>query len=1247
MIALLTACEPEPFDPGVESSAPSQAETAQARMARVLEPLELDMTNPAGIAFSPISGTFFVVTHQWGALTSSVTDVGLVTLGGDSAGTVQIAIELADPINVAFDAHAGRLLILEPLRHQLTEIRANPDGTLDPETSRQLDVQNLGLRDPQGMTVDPASGRVFILDSGEAGQRIVILEPDIRGDPAWLTVAAVPLVGLSNVRGLAFDPTTGHLFVLNPNTTALYELTQAGQLVATRDLSAFGFHQPQGMTFGPSGDTTDHPSELSLYIADRGIGSGASPRARGFRETGHITEISLVQPAGTLTPSFAISMAAMEVASLVQTIQTSQFSPPSPDPAGITYLGHLGDLLISDSEVNEMSIFTGVNQFRITLSGSLVDTFTTTLYSNEPTGVSWNPANLHLFYSDDSRDEIFEVNPGPDGLYDTPDDIVTSFDTRAFNSNDPEGVTYDFAQGVLFIVDGVNAEVYRVSPGSNGVFDGLPPAGDDQVTSFDTEGFGLTDPEGIAHDSDFGHLYIVGKPDNLVFHVTTDGTLLRTLEIGAANPDKPAGLAYAPSSTTPGTMSLWIVDRGTDNNSDPNENDGLVYEFSLPSFGGNALPTVTITSPATGSTYSDDEVITFTGTASDAEDGDLTGSLGWTSDLDGSIGSGGSFATSTLSVGTHTITASVTDAGGSTASDAITVTVNVEGMMTVEVRVATSSDDAEESASGSVSLTSSDLEMVYDRSDQTVGLRFTGVPIPLGATISSASIQFQVDEANATTTSLTIQGQAADNPPTFSSSSGNISGRARTANAVSWSPQPWTTVGAAGPDQQTPNIAAVVQEIVNRSGWASGNALVIIITGTGERVAESFNGAAAAAALLQVEFYTGPPPEPTVNADNSSVTTNVSSVPANGASSATITVTLRNDANDPVSGHAVSLGQGGGNSTIGAASGPSDANGRVTFSVTSTTAETVTYTATDVTDGVVIVQTAQVTFEPLPTDADASTVTATPSVVPPDGASSATIAVTLANSLGVPMIGHTVSLAQGSGSSTISAASGSSDANGRVTFTVTNTTAETVTYTATDVTEGVVITQTAQVTFDDAPSTSIIEVRVAASTDDAEERDNGRMYLNSSDLELVYDRGDQTVGMRFTGVTIPRGAAIVDAYVQFQVDETPSGTTSLTVAGEAADNAVTFGSSDRDISSRDRTTVSVPWTPEAWSSVGDAGLAQRTPNLAGVIQEIVGRSSWVSGNALVIIITGTGERVAEAFDGVAAAAPLLHVEYSN
>jgi len=88
----------------------------------------------------------------------------------------------------------------------------------------------------------------------------------------------------------------------------------------------------------------------------------------------------------------------------------------------------------------------------------------------------------------------------------------------------------------------------------------------------------------------------------------------------------------------------------------------------------NTPPTTTITAPSDATTVTEGTAITFEATASDAEDGDLSASVSWTSDLDGALGSGGSL-NATLSVGTHSITASVTDSGSLSDSDTIQVTV--------------------------------------------------------------------------------------------------------------------------------------------------------------------------------------------------------------------------------------------------------------------------------------------------------------------------------------------------------------------------------------------------------------------------------------------------------------------------------------------------------------------------------------------------------------------------------------------
>jgi hypothetical protein len=135
--------------------------------------------------------------------------------------------------------------------------------------------------------------------------------------------------------------------------------------------------------------------------------------------------------------------------------------------------------------------------------------------------------------------------------------------------------------------------------------------------------------------------------------------------------------------------------------------------------------------------------------------------------------------------------------------------------------------------------------------------------------------------------------------------------------------------------------------------------------------------------------------------------------------------------------------------------------------------------------------------------------------------------------------------------------------------------------------------------------------------------------------------------MRFTGVTIPQGSAIVNAWVQFKVDETGFSATSVNVQGQAADNPLTFTTAANNITLRPRTVASVNWVPAPWTVLGEAGPAQRTPNLASVIQEIVSQPGWLSGNSLVLIITGTGKRTAESFNGDAAGAALLHVEYGG
>ena len=175
-------------------------------------------------------------------------------------------------------------------------------------------------------------------------------------------------------------------------------------------------------------------------------------------------------------------------------------------------------------------------------------------------------------------------------------------------------------------------------------------------------------------------------------------------------------------------------------------------------------------------------------------------------------------------------------------------------------------------------------------------------------------------------------------------------------------------------------------------------------------------------------------------------------------------------------------------------------------------------------------------------------------------------------------------------------------------------------------------------------STSTFEVRIAADYDDAEERENQSMYMNSTDLELIYDNSRQQVGMRFLNITIPQGTEVKNAYIRFTTDETNSSNVTVTFFGEDVDDAVTFATNSGNISSRTKTSASVDWTPDPWTSVG---ATHDSPDLTTIAQEIINRSGWSSGNDMVFIVTGTGtnKRTADSYRGGASNRPLLHIEY--
>jgi len=248
----------------------AQDDTAYIRKVRSMETDELGIFNPAGLSFSMRTNTFYVLSSPK-VSRPSAPDIFLLTPTKDLVGNLSIATEINDPINMTFDNKTNRLLFFKSATKQLVEVTVTPDGDLEPNSLTYHKADHFGLVDPKGMTVDPVSGHLLILDV--TGPRLVRIEPGPDGsfDNASVSTVDLQLTGLSNPRGLAFDPTTRHFHVMSLDAQILYEFTMTGQLVTTRDVSMFNIFNPQGMMFAPSGDLTDDPSELSLYLSDSGL----------------------------------------------------------------------------------------------------------------------------------------------------------------------------------------------------------------------------------------------------------------------------------------------------------------------------------------------------------------------------------------------------------------------------------------------------------------------------------------------------------------------------------------------------------------------------------------------------------------------------------------------------------------------------------------------------------------------------------------------------------------------------------------------------------------------------------------------------------------------------------------------------------------------------------------------------------------------------------------------------------------
>ena len=131
--------------------------------------------------------------------------------------------------------------------------------------------------------------------------------------------------------------------------------------------------------------------------------------------------------------------------------------------------------------------------------------------------------------------------------------------------------------------------------------------------------------------------------------------------------------------------------------------------------------------------------------------------------------------------------------------------------------------------------------------------------------------------------------------------------------------------------------------------------------------------------------------------------------------------------------------------------------------ITLKTAGTQTVTATDTVTGTITGTSTGTAVSGLGVDAGTSTVIAAPTTVVADGSATSTVTVTLTDQYGNPVAGKAVAVSQNGSATLSSGGTGTSDAAGVATFTSTDSTPESVVYSATG--DSVSLTQQATVNF--------------------------------------------------------------------------------------------------------------------------------------------------------------------------------------
>lgn len=225
------------------------------------------MGDPSGIAFVPGLDLLYIVDSEHDESPYfSQTNLFVTTLDGTHVGSFSLRGFTREPTGIRYNPADGLLYITDDVNERIYTVEpTNPTVVIG-----VINLQPLGITDPEDPVIDPTTGHIYMLD----GASRQFFELTTTG--ALVDVTTLP-AAITDAEAMAYDPLRDVFYIASAATRGkIFQTDSDGQILASFDLlnsylNPITGAKPKikGLELAPSSDPNDG-DRMSLYACDYG-----------------------------------------------------------------------------------------------------------------------------------------------------------------------------------------------------------------------------------------------------------------------------------------------------------------------------------------------------------------------------------------------------------------------------------------------------------------------------------------------------------------------------------------------------------------------------------------------------------------------------------------------------------------------------------------------------------------------------------------------------------------------------------------------------------------------------------------------------------------------------------------------------------------------------------------------------------------------------------------------------------------